>query len=250
MRPNFRSVSGAILMLAIIPIFAGLLACMPVPIGDPEKARIDPDINGVWVLEMDDELNGLYHFQPFDRRAWILTGVPLEEGPDYEGENFDLEEDFDLETADDVFQLLDTVGVGDDGVTATSTIIYKAWLTKLGKHTFMNWEMTTAFNEDGDFPEAFWFVFRVDKVDENRIDLHVVNSEHDAFDDLKEPAEGLRAHEYPDDIRRDWERALKKAARNEEDEDLYIEEPWSLRRVPDELLGEVSDLFGEVIEFE
>ena len=55
MRPNIRTVSGAILMLAIIPIFAGLLACMPVPIGNPEKSRIDPEISGVWLAAADAE---------------------------------------------------------------------------------------------------------------------------------------------------------------------------------------------------
>jgi hypothetical protein len=37
MRNKIRSISGAVLMLMIIPIIVGLLACMPVPIGDPAR---------------------------------------------------------------------------------------------------------------------------------------------------------------------------------------------------------------------
>ena len=56
MTPKIRSFSGAALMLVIIPIIAGLLACMPVPIGDPERSRVDPGLNGAWVLQSDDDL--------------------------------------------------------------------------------------------------------------------------------------------------------------------------------------------------
>jgi hypothetical protein len=239
-----RSASGAILMLAIIPIFAGLLACMPVPIGNPEKSRIDPEISGVWFLGLEDELNGLYHFQPFDKRAWILTGVPLEEGPDYEGEPFD------LESAEDAIAVLEAFGVGDDGVTATETIIYKAWLTKLAGQTFMTWEVATAFDDEGEYDAEVWLVFRVDKVSTDQVNLYLVNGEHDVFDDRKEPVAGRRAHEYPAAVRRDWERALKKVARNVDDDDLYSEVPWELRRVPPELTGEAAELFQEVMSFD
>jgi hypothetical protein len=239
-----RSASGAILMLAIIPIFAGLLACMPVPIGNPEKSRIDPEISGVWFLGLEDELNGLYHFQPFDKRAWILTGVPLEEGPDYEGESFD------LESAEDAIAVLEAFGVGDDGVTATETIIYKAWLTKLVGQTFMTWEVATAFDDEGEYDAEVWLVFRVDKVSTDQVNLYLVNGEHDVFDDRKEPVAGRRAHEYPAAVRRDWERALKKVARNVDDDDLYSEVPWELRRVPPELTGEAAELFQEVMSFD
>ena len=55
MSAKLRSISGALLMLVIIPILAGLLACMPVPIGNPERSRIDPAITGVWAFMEEDE---------------------------------------------------------------------------------------------------------------------------------------------------------------------------------------------------
>jgi hypothetical protein len=74
MNSRSRSLSGAALMLLIVPIFAGLLACMPVPIGDPERSRIDPDLTGVWAViasgESFDE-SGFYVFEPYDKRTWL-----------------------------------------------------------------------------------------------------------------------------------------------------------------------------------
>ena len=60
MRLNPRTFTGALLMLGILPIFAGLLACMPeyVPLGDPEKSRIDPELNGYWFIPGDDSAFG------------------------------------------------------------------------------------------------------------------------------------------------------------------------------------------------
>ena len=46
-----------------------------------------------------------------------------------------------------------------------------------------------------------------------------------------------------------WERALRKVAKNFDDEDLYGD-PMTFTRLPDELLYEASELFQEVIEFE
>ncbi len=81
MRPNFRSISGAALMLVILPIFAGLLACMPeyVPLGNPERARIDENMSGLWFVESDEDLVGTFVFlEPWDKRTWLVTNVVVE----------------------------------------------------------------------------------------------------------------------------------------------------------------------------
>ena len=50
-------------------------------------------------------------------------------------------------------------------------------------------------------------------------------------------------------MRRQWERALKKAV---DDPELYVEdsEVWTFHRVPPELLEDVFDLFDDVIEYD
>ena len=99
MKPTTRSISGAVLMLAIIPAIIGILACMPVPIGNPERSRIDPEISGVWVwLDSDDD--AFYAFEPYDKRTWLLTGIPIEEGKDADFSDYDLDEYDDLVQSD------------------------------------------------------------------------------------------------------------------------------------------------------
>ena len=90
-------------------------------------------------------------------------------------------------------------------------------------------------------------VFRVEKVDKNRVDLFMLGSDHEAFDDLVKPKD-YEGDDYSRDMRRKWERELKKVAKNFDDEDLYAP-PMTLRRLPDDLTGKASELFQEVIEF-
>jgi hypothetical protein len=243
-KPENRSIAGVLLMLLIIPLFVGLMACMPVPIGDPERSRIDPDISGVWFLEFDeDELNGIYQLRPFDKRSWLMAGVPIELSSDMEGEPPD------VETLAGAIAALEGFEVGSNGVTADGTALYKVWLTKLRGQVFMTWEPLEGFDEDGFEVPEFWYVFRVEKRGKDRIELYVVNAEHDVFEDLEKADENRFGHEFPRDVRRKWERALSKVAKNFDDEDLYGG-PWVLQRVPESLLDKTDALFKEVIEAE
>ena len=92
---NRRSIYGLVLMLGIVPVITGILACMPVPIGDPERSKVDPDITGVWaVLTIEEESDseaGAYVFEPFDKRTWLVAGVALEAG-------YGVENDYDFST--------------------------------------------------------------------------------------------------------------------------------------------------------
>lgn len=225
MKPITRSISGAVLMLAIIPAIIGILACMPVPIGDPERSRIDPEISGVWVwLDGDDD--AFYAFEPYDKRTWLLTGVPVEAG-----EAVDLA-NYDLETYAGLTELIGNVAVGDDGVTATEVALYKAWLTKLGGVWFMTWEPKAVFDNESFLPEL-WFVFRLDRPDENTLNLTLLDD--DLFDGVAE-------------TRRAYERVIKKNAKNEK---LYVDDdPIRLYRVKPEHLDFFEDLAGEVIEYQ
>ncbi len=224
MKPGTRSASGAILMLAIIPAIIGLLACMPVPIGNPERSRIDPDISGVWAMLGDGD-EALYAFEPYDKRTWLLTGVPIEEG-----DEADLSE-YDLETYEDLVTLMKNEPVGDDGVTATSMIMYKAWRTRLGGEWFMTWEPKGLFGE-GDFNPDYWVVLKFTKPDADTINLYLVNGDAKVFKDVKK-------------TRRAYERVLKK---NLESKDVISEEPLRLFRLQPEHLAFVEELASKVID--
>lgn len=224
MKPSTRTASGALLMLMITPVVVGLLACMPVPIGDPERSRIDPDINGIWVWLGGNGDPGFYAFEPYDKRTWFLTGVSVEEGKNGVLSNYELESYADLAA------LIEKEVVGDTGVTATETVMYKAWRTKLGGEWFMTWEMLAPFAED-DFEPEYWYVFRIDKTDANTIDLHLVNGDNDVFKGLEK-------------TRRAYEKALRKNAKNEK---IFDGDPIRLIRVKPEHRAFVSELASEVI---
>ena len=238
MTSRTRSIVGALMMLAILPILAGLLACMPVPIGDPERSRIDPDISGVWLIEEDGDF-AMYAFQPFDKRTWLVTGAEIEAGPHFDGELPD------AETAEDYLQMLDTYSTGDSGITSPTTVAYKAWLAKIGGVRFMTWEPVGGFDSEGSFTPEYWMVFRLVKVSANQFELRMVNIEHDGFEHLVMP-DDYEGDNYVRDMRRKWERALRKVAK---DEELYAD-PWIVTRVPEKHIEAASDLFQEVIEYE
>ena len=242
MSAKLRSISGALLMLVIIPIFAGLLACMPVPIGNPERSRIDSGLSGVWIVESEGDASALYMFQPWDKRTWLVAGVEIDEGPEYDGD------EFNLETEQDARDTLREVSVGSDGITSSDTVIYKAWLTKLGRVQFMTWEPMGGFDDEGSHTPEYWYVWRVDKNDEHEFSLRLVVPEHDIFDDIVTPDE-YEGDDYVRATRRKWERALVRATR-EVDEDELFGEPAVFSRLPGDLVDEASELFQEVIAFD
>ena len=223
MRINIRSASGALLMLMIVPIIIGLLACLPVPIGNPERSRIDPEITGVWAFFDDSEV-AFYVFEPFDKRTWLLSGVPLEEG---DSADFS---DYDLDSFEDFARLMENEPVGDDGATATEIVMYKAWMTKLGGVWLMTWEPKGLFGSEQFAPET-WYVFRVDKPDSNTLELRMCCDDEFFPDDLAE-------------TRRAFERVIKKHAKNPA---MFAEDPLTLKRVGDEHMGFFEDLAEEVI---
>jgi hypothetical protein len=222
MKSTTRSASGALLMLAIIPGIVGLLACMPVPIGDPERSRIDPAISGVWMFPSDDQ-PAFYAFEPYDKRTWLLSIVPIERGKEADLDNYKLSKDVDFD------RLIENESVGKDGATATSLSLYKVWRTKLGGEWFMTLEPKADFENESFSPEV-WFVFGIGRPDENELTLRMVGG--DLFKDVAE-------------TRRAFERVIKKNARNEE---LYDNETMRLVRLKPEHLDFFGDLVGEVIK--
>lgn len=157
MTSKSRSLSGAALMLVIIPIFAGLLACMPVPIGNPERSRIDPELSGLWVMRDSDEEWFVVLLEPYDKRTWL--GIMVEPKS--------------LE------------GAATDEYEVSELALYKVWLTKLGGQKFMVWEPRGVYNE-GKFGAGFGLSWKITKHNESRFDLNMINFGHSAFDDVDE----------------------------------------------------------------
>lgn len=231
MTSRSRSLSGVALMLLIIPIFAGLLACMPVPIGDPERSRIDPDLTGIWVI-LADEPNqgeaGFYVFEPYDKRTWLVMGIAFESDDDADLEGYD------FSTYAGYEKLVADHRESPKNYFSDDVILYKAWLTKLGGEEFWTWEpkgMVDALTED---PEA-WIVHQVRKEGENALELNMVNGEADHFDDIKK-------------TRRAYERVLKKHVN---DPEIYLDDGdgrTRLFRAEGEVLSFLENIANDVIE--
>ena len=222
MKSTTRTASGALLMLIIVPVIIGLLACMPVPIGNPERSRVDPEITGAWFFAGDGD-PAFYVFEPWDKRTWLLAGVPLEEGADADFGDYNLESDEELA------RLIAAEPVGENGATATETVLYKAWMTKLGGVWFMTWEPKGVFGNEAFAPDS-WFVLRVDKPDPDTLELYLIGG--DKF--FRGLPETRRAHE----------KVIRKNAKNPE---MYSEDPLVFRRLADEHREFFAELAREII---
>lgn len=230
-----RSVSGIALMLVLIPMFAGILACMPVPIGDPERSKIDPDLTGIWAALADggsaDEA-AFYIFERYDKRTWLITGIHMDSGADADLAHYD------LTSYDGFADLAANSSVGENNIYVDRMVLYKSWLKKLGGETFMTWEPKVMLDDGIPEPEV-WFVYRIVKEKSDRLRLRWLDGESALFRDV-------------DRTRRAYERVIRK---NVDDADLYYEsddgfEDMILVRVQDTELEFVETLLGSIVDWD
>ena len=247
---------------------------MPVPIGDPEKSRIDPDLSGMWLLLMGDLAPAVALFEPYDKRTWLIAQFPItvkEESCDWfddgvvEGED-EYELDFDPPDDDAVvesdgedevdFDPPDDDAVvesdGEDGIDydfvvrkmeahgadcygGESVAHYKAWRTKLGGKWFMTWEPKGLYDEDFGFVNEMWLGWRIDKAGSDRFSLKMIDWDYDGFDDL-EDAQEIADTDPPFDPRtfRSARREVERLIRKNTDDDDLYSGTFELFRVQPE----------------
>lgn len=230
MKANIRSICGATLMLVIIPMLAGLLACMPVPIGDPERSSIDPQMSGWWVME-DGSDAALCVFRPYDKRTWLIIYVDVEKGRTAEFE------EPEINTVEDLLTVLQKHDVGLGGIVGDAPAVYKAWLTRLGGKRFMTWEPVGQIEDTKRFLPDAWFVFSVEERSTDHFDLMMLNPEYEGFEALDDELE--EGATDPWKARKKWERAIRKHL---DDPDMYADEGFRFRRLPDDLTEQAADL--------
>lgn len=226
-----RTLIGGLMMLAIIPIFAALLACMPVPIGDPDRSRIDPRMSGFWLMDDNDGEAALYLFRPYDKRTWLVIGLDILAGGNAEFE------DPDLGSAGDIIAVLRAHPVGAWGLIAESPAVYKAWLAKIGGRRFMTWEPIGEIHDPESFYPEYWLVFTVEGQRDDHYTIRMVVPDDDIFGELREAKEDDGWDPWK--ARRQWERALR---RNIEKPGLYTEDEFEMRRLPDDLADKAVEL--------
>jgi hypothetical protein len=228
MKPRNRSLSGALIAVLALPVFLGLLACIPsfpVPIGDAEKARIDPAISGMWVAGDADDL-AVWWFIPYDKRSWLVTMYSLEADVEF-CEPEELPTDSELTSYQDIRDYFDEAG--SVCLVASPVMTWKAWKTELGGRDFITFENKTYYVPD-DPDEEWWMVYGVSLPNPDLLRLMEMDSDSDAFADIDKD-EGTR---------RQYERVFRKQAK---DSAFYETDAVDMYRVQDDDL----EMFGEVV---
>ena len=219
-----RSLTGLVVTLCLLPFLLANMACMaplPVPVGDAERSRIDPRLNGMWVGQMFD-IPYILVFDSFDKRAWVMSmyGLAVDELQEKEVEVQLLEddtvvvlqeEDVEVEPANAAAWLdaLQTVGIDDKAYWH-----YKVWKTKLRDTEFLTWEAASVLGEDGLHKANLWYVWKLEWLDKDGFELSLVDDE---FEDIGKVT-----------TRRQAERLIK---RNLKNPDLFDEPSYRFYRI-------------------
>jgi len=222
MKPRTRSIGGGLMMLAIIPVIVGLLACMKVPIGNPERSRIDPELSGLWTLQdPDGDMGGIILLDPYDKRTWL--GMMVEPHMQKTATT----DKYDDYTYEGLVAAMQEQSIQSPLVTADEVALYKIWLTKLGGEQFMVWQ-PKGFYDDGEFGAEYAYNWHITKHSESSFDLRMIDPDHPAFEGVDQKN------------RKALERVIRKHA---SDAGLYGEEVFAFKRVD----PEHADLLGDLI---
>lgn len=225
-----------IVLSGILALAACQRGNLAVPIGDPEKSRIDPELSGVWQLiwlaeNEPDEAEGetaeqrsdeghlhVVLIDPYDKRTWIVRQVWLEAKRPLPTDIAGIDSWIDSP--------MDEVAVCN---------VMKVWIARLGGVDFAVAEPQFPLSEDRAFPQDKWMVFR----------LEVHGRDHMTLAWLDE---GFKADENGPELekitsQREAERIIRKNTNNPV---LYggkpgeeIQPRWELRRLPADAYDEL-----------
>lgn len=215
-----RSSAGLLLTLVLVPVLLGVMACLPVPVGNPEKSRIDPAMSGVWIGQFDGDAT-IIVLDPYDKRTWLMSLIALDTGQDDQPEK-----ETQPETETSPLQLL----APDSGnqIKIEGIAIYKTWLTKIKGVPFITWESKSLSETLPEMVPEFWWVFRVRRIDDDILYM-------DAFDMV----DGLDKVK----TRKEAEKIIR---RHLDDPEFFNEDPFvKLHRVPESDYETVSRLLSD-----
>jgi len=155
-----RTIAGLAMLAGLGPFLLALMACLKVPVGDPEKSRIDPALSGVWRVEHNGRSSdSLWIIEPWDARTWIVTTLDARDD--------ESADESAATTPRDVLTLLESSGL-------ESIDAHKAWLATFGGVRFLVLEPKSPIRDlMGEKPE-FWPTFKVQPTTAGRVELRLV----------------------------------------------------------------------------
>lgn len=213
-----RSQAGLLVAAILLPVLLGVLACMPVPVGDPEKSRVDPSMSGVWLTAINKEAP-LMVLDPFDKRSWLATWFYLEDeapGKPAEGDNSTLDEGGQAASGIELLR--------EERVKFAGFGQFKGWLTQIEGERFLTLE--PRLFEPGATADV-WYVFRVRFDGENRLQLAFLSHNFEGLREVKTTAE-----------------AEELIRLNLENPDLF-DDPWVYQRISQDDLEPIHSLIEE-----
>jgi len=167
-----------------------MAACLPVPVGDPEKSRIDPDLSGAWRVAGTDDEQMLIVLDPYDKRTWLVTLIGL--GAADAGAAAD-----DNGHAQAAAPQAPFSAASAEGFRVANLGVYKCWLTRIGGETFITWESKTLPETLPAMVPDQWWVFRVRKSGDDTFYLDGFDYSIDGLDEAgtrKEAEKIIRRH--------------------------------------------------------
>lgn len=176
-----RSGAGLLLTLVLLPLLLGVMACLPVPLGDPEKSRIDPSLSGAWNLSDADGGHMIMVLDPYDKHTWLMSLIDLSGVADGESAEPASPGEDDAATASPTQPAFNAANA--DRLKVTGMSIHKCWLTRIKGETFMTWESKTLSETLPDMAPEAWWVLRVRK---SGADTFYLDSFDYAIDGLNE----------------------------------------------------------------
>ena len=179
-----RSGTGVLLTLVMLPALLGVMGCLTVPIGNPERSTIDPKLSGIWIGKYSSYLLVL---DPYDRRTWLASLIELKFDEILEKKLKKLENN-----AEEISAAITEAFVAGD-LKAVKVSIHKSWLTNIKGTRLMTWEPKPLLLSmkyinsisDHEQSEAYWFVFRIRQKSPDELSLDMVNSDLDDFEEVK-----------------------------------------------------------------
>lgn len=168
MKPVVRTWISVGLFVPLAAILLATFACLPAPVGEPDKSKVDPALSGIYRLQVtdpEDKTSQIAMLRPWDDHCYLLEYI--------------------------------TTGV-KDGKEVRKMEHFKCWLTTLSDKTFLTAEpldnQRFAWGDDGSQP--VWVVLRLDKV-EGGLEVRMVNPDGDFVKGLTKREElenAIKAH--------------------------------------------------------
>ena len=174
--PRYRSLAGIALGLVILATLLGILACLETPVGDPERASVDPRLTGIWLSgnpRPSENSAMIWIFEPYDARTWLLTAVELGHNP---GGTSGTAAPSPVSV--DVLHIL--ASLREHPPYTPSVSLFKAWLAELGGQRFLVLESKAEPTRAREFLPQYWWLFRV-RLEGSRM---LLDSVHISTEDL------------------------------------------------------------------